>query len=321
MVSLIAISFRTMSVEEMQWRMVLTFILYNSFYCFICWVSHSWLLTRQSSIHQNSLWFMLLSIIGVAFLVFMAEWALSFMEDSLFPFIQDIEGTKKYVIMAMRKTMLSGLYYFILRHMYLLNEKQMQMKEIAQLKQAHLEVKLSSLQEQLSPHFLFNTLNTLSSLTDQQNVKEFVAELANCYRYVLSHKKQEAVSLKEELEFTASYLYIIKSRMEDAIDIVVRVGDELKDTLVAPFTIQLLIENAVKHNIASITRPLEVDVFTEGGQYIVVSNKLQPKITLPQSTGIGLSNIMQRYQLLFKNDIIIEKSEVSFIVKLPIVQS
>lgn len=191
--------------------------------------------------------------------------------------------------------------------------------EIIQLKQAQLAAKLSSLKEQLSPHFLFNTLNTLSTLTQEQSVKSYVLELANVYRYVLQYKDIDTATVQQELDFIESYMYIVKARLEEAIDISINVSKKARNKKIPPLTLQLLVENAIKHNIASASRQLSIKIESNGEDFLSISNNLQLKKSVSYSNGIGLDNVMQRYRLLFHREISIEQDASSFTVKLPLV--
>lgn len=283
---------------------------------------HSTLLAKKKelTIQGSLVLYIAITVAGVGVLISCFDWAFDSLTGRLPVFADDIQGTSKYISMMLRGLLLSSLHFFILYHMRVLAEKQKHSIEIAQLKQDHLEANLSSLKEQLSPHFLFNTLNTLSTLTQEATVKQYVDELANVYRYMLMYKKMDTATLGQELEFTESYLYIIKTRMEEAIAITIQVDEQFWKTLLAPFTLQLLIENAIKHNVASVSRKLDIRIYTEHDQYLVVSNNLQLKYTIPQSAGIGLNNIMRRYRLLFNQDIHIERTVSTFTVKLPIIR-
>ncbi|WP_344822375.1 sensor histidine kinase [Rurimicrobium arvi] len=231
----------------------------------------------------------------------------------------EIIASKRQYLILLRGLLVSGLYYFISYYLYVLSEKQKNSLEIAELRQAQLAANLSSLKEQLSPHFLFNTLNTLSSLTQEKNVKAYVAELANVYRYVLQYKELDTATIKQELAFITSYLYILKTRFEDAFEVDIAVDEKIMHSGIPPLTLQLLIENAIKHNIASVARRLKIHISNSPDNFLIVCNNFQPKSSTRFSTGIGLDNVIKRYQLLFNKEVIIEKSEVSFTVKLPIV--
>ena len=215
--------------------------------------------------------------------------------------------------------MLINMFFFIGINIHEQKEKE---KELDQLKQAQTLAKLSSLKDQLSPHFLFNTLNTITSISQEQTVKDFVDEVANIYRYVLQFKEVDSVTLRQEMEFIQSYLYIIKSRLEGGIDFDINIENEnLLDSKMPPLTLQMLIENAVKHNSTSIDKPLSINIFTTEGPMLVVQNYYQPKLSVLPGNETGLKNIAERYRLLYKKEIVVENKNGFFTVKLPIVMA
>ncbi len=198
--------------------------------------------------------------------------------------------------------------------------EQEKIQEKEQLKQSQTQAKLSSLKDQLSPHFLFNTLNTITSISQEQTVKDFVDEVANIYRYVLQFKEVDSVTLRQEMEFIQSYLYIIKSRLEGGIDFDINIENEnLLDSKMPPLTLQMLIENSVKHNSTSADKPLSIKLFTTEDSMLVVQNVYQPKLSVLPGNETGLQNIAERYRLLYKKEIVVENKNGFFTVKLPIV--
>lgn len=258
------------------------------------------------------------SILCVALLTYVYDYLFSFFTDFILQF-PETSGNRRAYMLLLRGLLVSGLFYFINYYLYVLAEKQKRTIEVEQLKQAQLTANLSSLKEQLSPHFLFNTLNTLSSLTQEKPVKDFVAELANVYRYVLQYKKLDTASLQQEIIFIESYLYILKTRLENAIDVTIDIDTDAMQSKLPPLTLQLLIENAVKHNVAAAGAQLKIEIRNDKDNFLVVSNNYQPKISVQPSTGTGLSNVLERYRLLFGKEIIIEKTESFFAVKLPLI--
>ena len=181
-----------------------------------------------------------------------------------------------------------------------------------------MQARLESLKQQISPHFLFNTLNTLSTLTKEQKVKEYIAEISNVYRYLLQYKENDMVKVEEELQFIDSYLYVLRERFEDGLQVSILINVGTRNTLLPPLALQVLVENAVKHNIISSSRPLHIEIKDEN-QFIVVKNNLQQKQSLGNdSSRSGLNNIHERYRLLANKEIIIERTETDFIVKLPV---
>lgn len=166
---------------------------------------------------------------------------------------------------------------------------------------------------------MFNSLNTLSTLTREPEVKKYIDELANVYRYLLQYKEFNVATLKTELNFIQSYLYIIKTRLENAVQIVIKVDDGLIYSKIPPLTLQLLLENVIKHNVATEKNPLEISIRNEAADWLIVENKLLLKSSVLPSHGIGLQNLVQRYDLLFGKEIVISKTANLFTIKLPIV--
>ncbi len=210
------------------------------------------------------------------------------------------------------------MYYFIILVQKTSEEKKNSQIELQRLKQAGLEANIISLKEQLSPHFLFNTLNTLSTLTKEKGAQDLIQELSKVYRYVLQYKEKDEATLNEELSFVNSYWYILKARFEDSISLHIDLPDELKQSLIPPLTLQLLIENAVKHNIANEEKPLSIKIYVDSG-FIIIENFLQPKRNSSNNSGSGLNNISLRYKLLLNKSIEIKQCEGIFQVKLPII--
>ena len=176
-----------------------------------------------------------------------------------------------------------------------------------------------SLKNQVNPHFLFNSLNALTNLVyeDQDKAARFIKQLSEVYRYVLDTRDREVVSLEEELKFLESYIYLQKIRFGEKLHITNRFANI--PALGAPLSLQMLMENAIKHNEISAEKPLHISLYSES-RHIVVENTLQPRTTSGEhSSGVGLQNITKRYQFLSDVPVLVEKSESSFSVKLPLI--
>ncbi|GAA0534366.1 hypothetical protein GCM10009415_14900 [Chitinophaga japonensis] len=233
--------------------------------------------------------------------------------------LADLPATqRRTALILFRGIMFNGLIAFLVFHLKQMKDKQQGLLELEHLKQAQLQARLSSLKEQLSPHFLFNTLNTLSTLTQEAPVKHFVNEMANLYRYILKNRAQDHVQLEEEMAFIHSYLYILEARFGQSLQVEIAVDKKWYASRVPPLVLQMLVENAVKHNIVLQSRPLVLRVFTEG-EYIVVQNNLQPRQQQETTSGIGLNNIYERYKLLFGRDVMIRRTADAFCVQLPLI--
>ncbi len=176
-----------------------------------------------------------------------------------------------------------------------------------------------SLKNQLDPHFLFNSLNVLSSLIDENpsQAQKFTASMSKIYRYVLEQKDKELVTIEDEIEFAKTYCGLLKTRFEDSVNFNFDVKEDDLRRFVVPLSLQLLLENCIKHNLATSSKPLLIRIFTEGDT-LCIENNLQIREQIKESAGIGLANIVQRYSLLTKKNVFIEKSEDYFKVKLPI---
>ena len=193
--------------------------------------------------------------------------------------------------------------------------------ETEQLKTERYAQQYQSLKDQLNPHFLFNSLNVLSNLVydNPDTASRFINQLSKIYRYVLDVQQEELVALERELEFAENYLSLQKIRFEEGLQFNIQV-DKNKTGFLPPLSLQLLLENAMKHNIASMANPLRIEI-TSDGNTLIVKNNLQVKSSLPEeSAGIGLSNIRKRYELLSSENMTVEDTGGYFVVKLPLLK-
>ncbi len=183
--------------------------------------------------------------------------------------------------------------------------------------------KFDALKNQLDPHFLFNSLNVLSALIDEDTEKaqDFTIGLSKVYRYVLDQKNKDLVSLGNEIKFAETYLNLLKMRFEDSLEVDINPNTKSKAAKIIPLSLQLLLENAVKHNKVSEQNPLKIKIYSEK-DYLVIENNLQPKIDSRNSerNGIGLDNIQSRYELFTAKKCEILKTDTSFSVKIPLLQ-
>ena len=178
--------------------------------------------------------------------------------------------------------------------------------------------KFDALKNQLDPHFLFNSLNVLTSLIEEnpQNAQKFTTSLSKVYRYVLEQKNKELVTVDEELQFAKTYMSLLKMRFEDSIVFTMLEKASNPEAKVVPLSLQLLLENAVKHNMVTSGKPLHIKIYEDQGD-LIVENNLQPKQIMKKGTGVGLSNIMQRYGLLTNKKVNINKEANRFAVAIP----
>jgi len=190
--------------------------------------------------------------------------------------------------------------------------------EAEKAKQESIRANYESLKNQVNPHFLFNSLNALTGLVyeDQDKAAKFIKQLSEVYRYVLDSRNKEVVPLDEEINFLNSYLFLQQIRFGDKL----KIENELKPVKgnIPPLALQMLVENAIKHNVVAQDQPLVVKLYTEGS-YLVISNNLQLKTKLiGESVGVGLENIKRRYEFLSNQPVFIEQDEHTFVVKVPI---
>lgn len=191
--------------------------------------------------------------------------------------------------------------------------------EKVQLQEEKANAELAALKEQISPHFFFNTLSSLSTIVRNEKKEvglEFIQALSNTYRYTLASKRQELVNLKEELEFVKSYLFVLSKRFGDKIICEIEVPEESLKMKVPPMSVQLLVENATQHNVITKAAPLTIKIFLEDDM-LCVENTLQEKDE-SEGLGLGLQNLTSRYRLIAGQNIIILKTENTFKVKLPL---
>ncbi len=260
----------------------------------------------------------LLSTIGVGILF--AE-LLRWIINLLFFRISYINFVDESVIVIMVVIMTTSLSMFDLG-VYLLRKWRFSLAELERFKKENAEFQFETLRSQVNPHFLFNSLNTLSSLVfqDQERAGLFIRELSDVYRYILENRNKELVTLEQELKVARSYIYLVQLRFEQRLNVVLEIPDELKEDMIAPLTLQLLIENAVKHNVISRNKPLTIRVYAEEDRLVVLNN-LQKKEVHEFSSELGLKNIQSRYQFLSNQKVEIIENETEFKVRIPLIKA
>lgn len=210
----------------------------------------------------------------------------------------------------------------IYESIYFMHELRHSVEERENLKRESLSAQLNALRTQVNPHFLFNNLNTLCSIIpeDPKQAVDFVQQLSKLYRHILEVKDEKSIPLKDELDVLKAYAFLLKTRFGHNLEIDIDVADEKLQKKIVPLSLQLLMENAIKHNIVSADKPLKIEVFAENGS-LVVSNNLQKKNQLHESTGIGLDNIRNRYKLLSEKLVEVRESNDHFTVSIPLLSN
>ncbi|MCY7309617.1 MAG: histidine kinase, partial [Chitinophagaceae bacterium] len=172
----------------------------------------------------------------------------------------------------------------------------------------------------INPHFLFNNLNVLSGMVikDNPEANHFFEEFSKVYRYILNNQEKELVELRSELEFVQPYIFLLKKRFDEGLTISLNIPEHYKSYHVVPAALQMLIENAIKHNIVSRHKPLHIYIHANGNNTMIVSNNLQLRQTGEPSTKIGLQNIRKRYELISGREIEVKETVTTFEVTLPL---
>lgn len=293
---------------HLAWEMVLSFVFAFILICYNAGLS----IIRKAEKKSNQLTIVSVSILAGLLLFFFL--ILTFTPDRRMPsrFFFMIMSKALFVIMA---SISAGQLY------RLIWQKQQVELENEKLKTDNIESRYQGLMNQLNPHFLFNSLNSLAYLIrekEQDKALTFIDELSSIFRYVLQKRSDELVTLEEEIQFTEAYRYLLSIRFESKLFFEIRIEHDDKQLRLPFLTLQPLIENAVKHNVISAKQPLAIFIYTSGG-YLVVSNPIAAKLPDAESTGIGLTNLANRYKLLTGRQITVVHDEKTFMVKIPLV--
>ena len=194
--------------------------------------------------------------------------------------------------------------------------------EAESLKRINMQAKLQAITSQVNPHFLFNNLNVLSTLVMQKSIdaNKFIEAFSAVYRYILQNRETEIVTLGTELEFIEPYIYLLKTRFGNALHIEVDIGEKYKEMYIVPVALQILMENATKHNVVSVKLPLNLRLYIRDENHLVMENNYQEKKEKPLSNNVGLENINQRYKILSGKEIVVNKNDKIFSVAIPLLQ-
>lgn len=194
-------------------------------------------------------------------------------------------------------------------------------REAEALKEANIQSQLESLKNQVSPHFLFNSLNTLSSLIAEnpEEAVRFVNQLSRVYRYLLQSNQHRLTTVQDEIDFLKAYFFLLKTRFGEGLEMEIGIQEQHLRLLIPPLTLQILVENAVKHNVVSVSRPLLISLTSDAEGKIYVRNNLQKKTLNVISSGMGLANITAKYRLLNIPGLFVNELPDSFEVQIPLI--
>jgi sensor histidine kinase YesM len=305
-----------------HWKIKLSF-LYTILIAFLVWQGNRYLLFSLRSyfnwykkpLHKIGILLLSISFYTIPLSVLMlAGWYKIFTNGQ----------TDRQVIFS--STLVIMICVIFITHVYetafLVKESESEIVRNEQLERAKAEAELEALKNQIDPHFIFNSLNTLSHLIEEKPIKakQFNDNLADVYRYILQNKGRELVLLQEEMIFLNDYFSLLKIRFENAVQLNIQVEKTFyQQFLIPPISLQLLAENAIKHNEFSDEAPLIIIVSLENNT-LVVHNDKRKKELRKESSKIGLHNLQERYRLTTSGEIIIDEDENNFTVTLPLLQ-
>jgi len=295
----------------------------------LLYVSAYWLLTRTFLIYYHKKYDdyqftpgrLLFVIFWMLVIFFVVKFVLGFAMHSFYPAIHDLLQKDHLTELLTTAILMAGMF-FLYEGIYYFNKSKLIEIEKNKLERLTAEQKLSTLKNQVNPHFLFNSLNTLVTIIpdEPELAIKFVQELSKSYRKILEVRDEKLITLSKELESLESYIYLLKTRFHQKLEITNTLDKSVMNQFILPLSLQILIENAVKHNITSAKKPLRIKIYNQEN-FVVIENNLQRKDQNYGSTKLGLANIKSRYQLLINRNIVIEESKESFKVKLPIIKN
>lgn len=212
------------------------------------------------------------------------------------------------------------LFHLLNAVLFYFTEYKTKLLEAEELKRMTAQAELQLVKSQINPHFLFNNLNVLSALVMKNNseANRFIEEFSKVFRYILHNHDKELVDVKTELDYIKPYIFLLQKRFTDGLHIEVDIPEEKERFYIIPASLQMLIENAIKHNIVSKSSPLHINVHANGNNTLVVSNNFQPRLPAESSTRVGLANIMKRYLLVSGKKVEIYNDKHEFAVTIPL---
>lgn len=272
------------------------------------WQEHS-----KSRLIIGALGSVILTMVGLAILRLIT--LVIILGNPIERFTNDVNAASYYTFGLVITLIVSLVFHTIFFYKALTEKKVKEQQIVAKTETA----KYESLKSQIDPHFLFNSLNVLTSLIGENPklAEKFTTKLSKVYRYVLEQKNKDLIELDEELHFAKTYMELLTMRFENAVSFEIPEKASDSDYKILPLSLQLLLENTIKHNVVSEENPLKVTITEENG-YLVVSNNFNPKTIMENGTKIGLKNIIDRYHLITLKKVVVEKTNQNFIVKLPL---
>ena len=285
----------------------------NGYFFYFLEEKFTWKENSKSRLIVGALGSVILTMIGLVILRFIT--LVVIMGNPIERFTNDASASSYYIFGLVITLIVTLIFHAVFFYKALAEKKVSEQQIVAKTETA----KYESLKSQIDPHFLFNSLNVLTSLIGEnpKQAEKFTTKLSKVYRYVLEQKSKDLIELDEELHFAKAYMELLTMRFEEAVTFEIPEKASNSELKILPLSLQLLLENTIKHNVVSVENPLKV-IITEEDGYLVVSNNYNPKTILERGTKIGLKNIEERYHLITLKKVEVEKTATQFTVKIPL---
>jgi len=302
--------FKIISIHFM-YAFVLTIL--NAYFYHYLGTKITWKQNSKNRLIIGALGSITLTMIGLALLRFVT--VVLIFGNPIEKFLND-PNARIYYVFGLVITIIASLVFHSIHFYKALTDKKVEDQQIVAKTET---AKYESLKSQIDPHFLFNSLNVLTALIGEnpKQAEKFTTKLSKVYRYVLEQKSKDLIELNEELHFAKTYMELLKMRFENAVTFEIPEEASNSELKIIPLSLQLLLENTIKHNVVSEENPLKV-IITEENGYLKVTNNYNPKAVLEKGTKVGIKNIVERYNLLTLKKVVVEKMNNQFVVKLPL---
>jgi two-component system LytT family sensor kinase len=280
-------------------------------------IKNNWFRENSSEIERNIK--ILLVTVGISTVLAALIYYLGIFQFSTLCGIETMTPWNQFMVDMLRATFLALCLCVFNQFYWISKDKTALELSVAELKEEMMSSRYHSLKAQISPHFLFNSLNTLTSLmyVDRDLASDFVSRLASCYRYILDHREQDLISLEKELQFLDSFVFMMTVRHKQSISIQTDVANQYLKYKIPTLSIQMLVENALKHNYYSKEQPIEIEIRTSQG-FLVITNNIRRREEEHNSTGLGLSNIKKRYTFYTDREVKVYDDGTTFEISLPL---
>lgn len=286
----------------------------NTFLVYLYFLIEFWIL-RHFSNNRKKIWLSLF-----AMLVFVGILSTAISQLLGIWFKGSLTAYHYSIIQFVKDLLLFITSVFVTNLLSLIIKNQERIEENKNLAIENIKNRYNALKNQTDPHFLFNSLNSLNGLIgyDDERAHEYLMQLSSVFRYTI--QERSVVALSEEMEFSESYIYLMKIRYGDAFSANIQILDGHQTYYILPFAIQTLVENAVKHNVVSLQKPLKLNIIETGKETVIVENNLQPRLDVRDGNGLGLSNLNERYWLMYRKNVNIQADDAVFRVEIPLIK-